>query len=261
MSADAVRTRQPPPPFRRVEVASVRRRSDHLVGVTVTGSELEGWADPEPASSVRLLLPGEGLAEPVLPTWEGNEFLDPDGSRPIIRTLTPVRFDADRLELDLEVVLHGDAPLSGWADAVAAGDRAAVSGPGRGYAVPVDASALVLVGDETAIPAIGTVLAIVPPAVEVVVVIEARSASAGIELPEHPRRQLEWLEPLGDRPPGSAMADRVEGLMVPDDAHWWVAGEAAAVQRIRKHLFGSRDVPRARATVRGYWKVDRGSTR
>jgi NADPH-dependent ferric siderophore reductase len=37
----------------------------------------------------------------------------------------------------------------------------------------------------------------------------------------------------------------------------WAAGEAAAVQRIRSHLFVDRGLPRAHATVRGYWKHGR----
>jgi NADPH-dependent ferric siderophore reductase len=37
----------------------------------------------------------------------------------------------------------------------------------------------------------------------------------------------------------------------------WAAGEAAAMQRLRKHLFEERDIPRARTTIRGYWKHGR----
>ena len=37
----------------------------------------------------------------------------------------------------------------------------------------------------------------------------------------------------------------------------WVAGEAAAMQRIRRHLFEDRGLPRSQASVRGYWKHGR----
>jgi NADPH-dependent ferric siderophore reductase len=37
----------------------------------------------------------------------------------------------------------------------------------------------------------------------------------------------------------------------------WVAGEAAAMQRIRRHLFENRGLPRAHTWVRGYWKHGR----
>jgi NADPH-dependent ferric siderophore reductase len=41
------------------------------------------------------------------------------------------------------------------------------------------------------------------------------------------------------------------------EARVWAAGEAAAMQRIRRHLFDERDVPRRHAVVRGYWKAGR----
>jgi NADPH-dependent ferric siderophore reductase len=37
----------------------------------------------------------------------------------------------------------------------------------------------------------------------------------------------------------------------------WAAGEAAAVQRIRRHLFEERGMARPHTTVRGYWKHGR----
>jgi NADPH-dependent ferric siderophore reductase len=40
----------------------------------------------------------------------------------------------------------------------------------------------------------------------------------------------------------------------------WVAGEAAAMQRIRTHLFDGRGLTRSQATVRGYWKLGRSAT-
>src|SRR5207244_3437292 len=77
----------------------------------------------------------------VMPTWTGNEFLLPDGRRPTIRTFTPRRLDPQALELDLEIVVHGDGAASEWAATAAPGDPAAVSGPGRGYAFEPDAPA------------------------------------------------------------------------------------------------------------------------
>jgi NADPH-dependent ferric siderophore reductase len=41
------------------------------------------------------------------------------------------------------------------------------------------------------------------------------------------------------------------------DGRIWAAGEAAAVQRIRRYLFEERGIPRARTSVRGYWKHGR----
>ncbi|HUF84947.1 MAG TPA: siderophore-interacting protein, partial [Acidimicrobiia bacterium] len=140
--------------------------------VTLAGSELEGLTVEQPAASVRLLLPSPGSDELVMPTWNGNEFLLPDDRRPTIRTFTPLRVDPDELSLDVEIVVHGGGAASEWAQAAQPGDRAALSGPGRGYDVDPEAPAFLLGGDETAIPAIGQLLDVLPPETRVQVHVE-----------------------------------------------------------------------------------------
>ena len=224
--------------------------------VTLAGRDLASLRVEEPGASVRLLLPS-GDGELVLPAWKGNEFLLPDGRRPAIRTFTPRRFDAAAQELDVDIVLHGDGVASGWAEAAAPGEPAAVSGPGRGYTIDPGAPAFLLAGDETAIPAISQLLEALPPQAAVRVVVEVADPDARLPLPDHPRAEVQWR----DLPAGSAPGDALVPAVVDSDlvagAKVWVAGEAAAVQRIRRHLFQERGVTRADATVRGYWKYGR----
>lgn len=224
--------------------------------VTLAGPALEGLTVEEPAASVRLLLPADdgGL---VIPRWNGNEFLLPDGRRPPIRTFTPRRSDPETRELDLHIVVHGRGAASQWADAVGPGDPAAVSGPGRGYTVAPDAPAFLLAGDETAIPAISQLLEVLPAQTPVQVLIEAAAPDARLGLPDHPGASVEWCDlPLG-APPGTALVDAVVSAELVPGTKVWVAGEAAAVQRIRRHLFQGLGLPRTQASVRGYWKYGR----
>jgi NADPH-dependent ferric siderophore reductase len=53
------------------------------------------------------------------------------------------------------------------------------------------------------------------------------------------------------------MADAIADAAIDDGTQVWAAGEAAAVQRIRRHLFEERGLPRRQAQVRGYWKHGR----
>ena len=227
------------------------------MGVTLTGSELEGLTIDQPAASVRLLLPSPGSAELVMPTWNGNEFLLPDGTRPAIRTFTPRRVDPERLELDVEVVDHGAGVASEWAARATSGDEAAVSGPGRGYAIDGDATAFLLVGDETALPAISQLLEALPAGATVRVHVEVADPAGRLELPGHPGASVEWHDLPPGSPAGDAMAAAVHGTDIGPEEKLWVAGEAAAVQRIRRHLFEDRGLSRRQATVRGYWKHGR----
>lgn len=258
LEASGAPIRREPPRFRSAHVVRTAPRSEHLVRVTLGGDDLAGLDAGLPGSSVRLLLPRDGERGPTLelPSWNGNEFLFADGTRPPIRTLTPLRVGDDPPELDVEVVLHGDAPLSRWAAAARPGDEVAVSGTGRGYEVDPDAGSFLVVGDESALPAISTLLPALPPQAEVQVVLGARGPGARVELPPHPRAELRWREPAGGTV-GDAMLDAVRGLDLPDDVRVWAAGEAAAVQALRKHLFDERGLPRSHCVVRGYWKQGR----
>jgi NADPH-dependent ferric siderophore reductase len=241
-------------------VVAAARRSPRLVRLTLGGPELEGLDIGLPASSVRLLVPSPGAEEPEeleIPAWNGNEFLYSDGSRPAIRTVTPLAFSPESTELVVEIVRHGDGPLAQFAEGARPGARAAVSGTGRGYDVDAGARSFLVAGDESAIPAISSLLPALPDEAEVRVLIEVASPDARVELPPHPGVTVEWRElPPGSRP-GDALLAGVTSATLDPEVRVWAAGEAAAVQRIRKHLFDERGLGRSQAVVRGYWKHGR----
>lgn len=245
-----------------------------MVEVDLAGDDLPSMGRCDPAASVRLLVPRRTPLE--IPTWSGNEFLFADGTRPPIRTLTPRHVDPDSGRMTVAVVDHDDGALVRWVRALldgpegvgadddgpgddGAGRATAVSGFGRGVDVASWGSRVLLVGDESALPAIATLLDALPADTQVTVLAEVHDPRSRWELPEHPSGEVRWLAAEDPWGPGGAMAAAVEAL--PPDAvtgaDVWVAGEAAAVQRIRADLFGRREVPRRRATVRGYWKHGR----
>ncbi len=214
----------------------------------------------EPGASIRLLLPPAGADELVIPTWRGNEFLLPDDSKPAIRTFTPSLVPPGSTTLQLDVVRHGRGVASEWAERVRVGDEAAVSGPGRGYTIDPSASEYLIGGDESALPAMGQLLAFLPEGMPTRVIVEITEASARIDLARRSMTSVTWLEATPGTLPGTALADAVIAATVMPEARVWVAGEAAAVQRVRRHLFTEREFPRAHATIRGYWKHGRAET-
>jgi NADPH-dependent ferric siderophore reductase len=252
--------RRPPPPFRPVEVVRTDRLSPRLGRVTLSGPALEGLVVEQPAASVRVLLPAPHETEPVMPVWTGNAFLLPDGRRPVIRTLTPRHLDPQELQLLVDVVVHGGGAASEWAQAARPGDRSAVSGPARGYSVDPDAPSFFLGGDETAIPAISQLLERLPAGKPVHVEIEVAEPGARMMLPERSGVTVSWLDLPAGAPPGTALVAAVGDADLGPETRVWVAGEAAAVQRIRRLLFEERGLPRSRVTVRGYWKHGRAGS-
>ena len=244
--------RRPPPPYGEVVVDAVEPVTGWLTRITLEGAGIAAMAPAETASSIRLLVPGPG--GPVMPEWNGNEFLLPDGSRPLIRTLTPLRREGDRLAVD--VVLHGEGPLSEWARSAVPGTPAAVSGPGRGSAPAPGAPAYLIAGDEAAVPAISQVLECLPATGRVEALIETAHPGDPAPLPKNLDSSVSWVS-RGDAP-GEALVAAVTSARLVEGVRVWAAGEAAAMHRIRNHL-REQGIPRSHATVRGYWKHGKAS--
>ncbi len=227
-----------------------------MVRIRVAGEALRGFGAAEPAASVRLLLPPAGHDDVVLPEWNGNEFLFADGSRPPLRTFTPLRIRREMGAMDLGVVLHDGGVASTWAASARVGDTLALSGPGRGYVVDPDARHYLLAGDETALPAITELIEVLPGAARVDVNVELADPRGRLALPEREGMEVHWHDLNAGARPGDALVAALSGLTFETGARIWAAGEAAAMQRIRR-LLGDRGLARSQVVVRGYWK--RGS--
>lgn len=253
--ARLARIRRPPPPFQPLQVVERVELSPRLVRVTLEGESLRTLSVAQPAASVRFVVPWPGT-ELELPEWNGNEFLLADGRRPALRTFTPLRVDNGAGRLDLEIVRHPEGAVSQWADSASVGDPAAVSGPGVGYDFPSGAERLLVLGDETAIPAIGQLIEMARADLELEIHVEVIRDDAVIDLAARPIDEVAWhLTDDGDNP-GGKIVEVVQSLdETPDGTDVWAAGEASAMQAIRKHLFKTLGVDRSRATVRGYWKL------
>jgi NADPH-dependent ferric siderophore reductase len=246
----------PRPPRRRpapirVHVARVERLAPRLVRIAFTGPDLHRFVWPGPGSHLKVFLPEPGADDVALPEPDADGMVTFD--RPLTsRTYTPRRYDAHAGELEIDFVVHGHGPASRWAAAAQPGDRAAVSIPRATYQVSPDADALLLAGDESALPAIATILASCPEGLAARVLAEVHGADDETALPGS--ASVEWLH-RGDEPAGSllerALSDApAEGTAV------WVATEASAVRRIRALLLERHGLPRERVVTRGYWRED-----
>lgn len=222
--------------------------------VTVGGDALEGFSIPGPACHVKIYLPAAGEDDPALPTWgPAGPQLPESASRPIIRTYTPRRFDAEARTLDLELVLHGAGPAAAWAAAALPGARLAIAGPGRPFILSPGSSPLIVGGDESALPAIASIIEALPPDDSAHVFVELAHSTARQALPPHPGVDVTWLDrnPAG---PSVALADAVEPVIEPG-VRAWVAGEAAAIGRLRQHVLVERGIPRSVVVTRVYWRA------
>ena len=196
---------------------------------------------------VRLTLGGPGLAgfrsTGVPDEWVGLVVPDQFQSR-----YYTVR-DWDGSVLVLDVVVHDVGLVTEWAQRDVVGQTVTVSEPKGSFAMPAEASWLILVGDLTALPAMARISGSVT-AVPVQVWAEVPDDLAGY-LPAGPR--VTWLPDPGDGL--SRLAEVVEGLEWPEgEGYFWMAGESAQMRAIRKHLMRQRGLPSAAYDVMGYWR-------
>jgi NADPH-dependent ferric siderophore reductase len=238
---------RPRKPRYRAVVKRVRRLTPRMIRVTFAGEELAqfGWSGP--ASHVKLIFES---GQPSVPSAS-------DAQRPVMRTYTPRRFDPVARELDVDFVVHGEGPASAWAEQASVGQVLTVAGPGRSYAVDPAAEWYLLAGDDTAIPAIGTILECLPETMRVLALLEVVD-----EAEEHPletggpRPEVLWVRRGADpRNAGRALEAAVRSLVLPrGSGRIYLACEADAMRRIRRHLLTERQFPRAQLVTRGYWR-------
>jgi len=249
-----IRRRREPPPLRRVSVVGTERLSAMMTRVVFAVDDLASLMPGLPAGSVRLLVPSTGCDELVIPRWNGNEFLLPDGSRPALRTFTPLVTGMSANEMALEVVSHDRGVVSDWVSGAAPGDPAALSGPGRGFVIDPSVDHYLLVGDASALPAITQLIEELPRSARLAVHVELTDGNIPIELPAHPELSANWHHLDAGGAPGATLIAAVREVSFDGRPHVWAAGEAAAMQSIRRYLFEQLGLPRSQVTIRGYWK-------
>jgi NADPH-dependent ferric siderophore reductase len=197
-----------------------------MVKVTFVGDELGtfGWSGP--ASHIKLMFPKPGEAEIQMP--------DGDGPRPTMRTYTPRRFDPDARELDVEFFVHGDGPASTWAAHAEEGQKLILAGPGRSYALDEQSPWFILAGDESAIPAIATILEKLPPTTEAIVFIEVTDAAEERPLITLARASIQWIkrQDVSPEAAGKELENAIRTIGFPQGpGHIYVACESGAMRR------------------------------
>lgn len=234
------------PTLRAVTVRAIEDLGPRMRRVTFFGERLEGFGPPKPGSHIKLFFGN------LPPDWQPA----PGQPRPTTRTYTPRLFDPVRRELVVDFVRHGEGVASEWVEQAGIGSPLLIAGPGGGQAFPEDLQHLVLLADESALPAVGTILDHLPPECRVTVVAEVQDA-ADQHLPSQRQSpDVRWLFRSTSRAtPGSLLLQAAHGLHLPEGAMVWVACEAGAMREIRGVLLNERGLDRSQLVTRGYWKA------
>ncbi|MGW4029681.1 siderophore-interacting protein [Streptomyces sp. NPDC004838] len=248
--------RKSPTPY-EARVVRTERLSPHMTRVVLGGEglagfSLEGYTD----HYVKLLFPPRGVAYPEPFDLERIRAEFPRDQWPANRTYTVRSWDEADRELVIDFVVHGDEGLAGpWAARARIGEPMWIIGPGGGYAPDPAADWHLLVGDESALPAVAASLERMPAGAVVHAFVEVEDAGEELKLTAPDGVEVRWLHREG-RPVGEALVAAVSELDFPEGRVCaFVHGEAAFVKELRRHLRLERQVPREQLHISGYWRL------
>ncbi len=245
--------------FRYVEGSSILKLTPSIVEITFTGEDLKGFTSAAFDNHVKIFFPHPGEDRPVAPTVGATGLIFPEGVRkPAFRDYTPRRYDPVTNELKIEILLHGDGPGSTWATQAKPGHIVGIGGPKGSLILSEDFDWYLLVGDETALPAISRRLEEITPGSKVIAVIEVENQQEERHFETAADLTLTWVYRNQGR---ETLLDAVRQSDFPSgDCYAWAAGETDAIRAVRKHLIEDRGLAKEWMKTAGYWKKGTAGT-
>ncbi|MBG6472738.1 siderophore-interacting protein [Pseudomonas aeruginosa] len=294
------------PAYRLFNVELKRREqlSPALTRFVFGGPEVAEMKTLAADQRIKIFFPDARGQPPSLPGgrewYQAYRSVEP-ARRPPMRTYTIRALRAEQEEVDVEFVLHGEnGPASAWATHARIGDRLQLAAPNRQYGddpggyewkPPAGVRHILLIADETALPAVAGILEELagetePPVVEAF--LEVPGEADILDLPAIPAARLHWLPRhqagihsrngermieaarqarLPEREVAGGAAQELEDIDIDEEILWelaspesgsfyaWVAGESAAVMAIRRYLVQERGIDKRHLTLMGYWRL------
>jgi NADPH-dependent ferric siderophore reductase len=222
---------------RVLTVSAIAQMSPQMLRIELTSPELHDFVSLAHDDHIKLFFP---------------EAADSDG-KPAMRDFTPRRFDRTRGTLTIDFALHDAGPATQWAAAARIGDTLQIGGPRGSSVVPDDFDWYLLIGDETALPAIGRRLEELRD--NAVVASFVVTAAGG---PQQIETRAAWMPHWIVRDPASDDAQQLRAALAefalpPGEGFVWIAAEASVARAIRSYLIDERRHPKSWTKAAGYW--------
>jgi NADPH-dependent ferric siderophore reductase len=242
------------PKLRSVTVTRVSPLTPHLVSISLAGDDLRDFESASFDDHVKVLFPLEGQTKPIFPTLGRDGTPHPGTARMVARDFTPRRFDPAAGELDIEFALHDAGPATQWAAQAQVGQHLGVGGPRGSMIIPMDFDWHLLIGDDTALPAIARRLEELPSTTRAIVVAEVAGPSCQIAISSKTDVEIIWCYREVSAP--SALLNTLLNLpsLPPGEGYAWAAAESSIVRAVRQHLLNDRKLNKGRIRAAAYWK-------
>ena len=223
----------------RVRVAALRALSPHFVRVTFTGDDLGDFGVDGLDQRIKLVLPLEATGYDTFPVddWWPSWRALPAHEQNAFRTYTAKAVRPHRREVDVDFVSHGDqGAAAAWLARTRVGDEAMLIGPDATSGVtgsgvewaPGGASTVMIAGDETAVPAISSIVESLPADARGCVFLEVPTADDVLPLSAPAGVTVHWLPRSGDPDHGR---DAAFGARLQTAVRGWTARYVTAWHR------------------------------
>ena len=230
------------PRRRMLTVRQVETIAAHMVRVTLSG-DLEGFTSLGFDDHVKLFFPDGTMNAEGAPNMLGRDF-------------TPRRYDPAKDTLEIDFAIHDAGPATRWAAQAKPGDTLALGGPRGSFIIPTTYDWHLLIGDETALPAISRRLAELPARTRTVVVVEVDGPDDETALPTAADATVTWVHRNGVAAGDSdVLAKTLANLKLPaGDYYGWVACELLIAKALRRQLIADHGANPKWLRAAGYWR-------
>lgn len=260
--------------FTMAHVVRTERISPSFVRLTLGG--LDELVPRGQDHWCRLFFAREGQDTLQLPTrtseigWYLQYLATPRVRRPWVRAYTVREVRTDPGEVDIDFVIHHDeagglGPAAQFALTTTPGDRLGFLDQGIGFTPDHPHDWTLLVGDETALPAVAGIAASLPETARGIAIIEVPTAGDRRELHVPPGVDVRWIHRdessvVTDRPGQLALEALRTTVPLEGTVHAHLIGESGLATGARRHLVQEWGVPKRHADFAGYWRHGRPAT-
>lgn len=221
---------------RTLTVASIEALGAHMRRLVFTSPELHDFVSGAADDHIKLF------------------FSTGDGET-VMRDFTPRRFDTGQGTLTIDFALHEAGPATQWAAAAQIGDRLEIGGPRGSAIVPDDFDWYLLIGDESALPAIGRRVEELRAGVPVITLGVVDSAGDQQQFVTQAAWTGHWAHRNGTTASDAELLlGAVRDMTLPaGEGFIWIAAETAVAKALRAYVLDTLGHPREWLKAAGYW--------
>ncbi|WP_159501219.1 siderophore-interacting protein [Microbacterium sp. 18062] len=257
-----------------LRVLRTERLSPHWLRITLGKGDIDRFVPMGYDQWFRIFLPVSGEEGLERIPAKANKLLGylkylriPDGMRPVmrnysVRAFRPASGDTGA-ELDVDFVLHGEGPEAGpasrWAHTAQPGDSVVIIDEGLSFNPERGVQSVLLVADETGLPAVANICATLPADAVGSAILETPADDDALEFDRPAGVEVRWLVRDPATKPGALALETLRDVALPaDGVHAFVVGEQSLPTGGRRILV-ERGVDKEAISFVGYWRVGAAS--